>query len=127
MSIQENYGEGAGEEFVDVAGETGLPGTPVSPAFDASPVISAVPALSAPSDDSVPAGGVVLRRGTTVRMIDQPSPVNDGVVLQRTLLQPQAGSRRQEITRNRKIVGNLPDWSPTPPGEATTVGLRRRS
>lgn len=92
-------------------------------AFDASPLPPSERA-PVPSAD----GGIVLRRGTTVRLVPQTeSGATPGVTLTRNLLQPTAQDRKAEITRNRKIAGNLPEWSPLPPGEIPTLGLRRRA
>lgn len=90
--------------------------------FDSLPVQTPAVRTSATHN-----GPVVLQRGTSVRLIPQPPTGTSGVVLGRAPLQPTAQSRKQEITRNRKVAGNLPAWSPTPPGEIPTLGLRRRS
>lgn len=36
----------------------------------------------------------------------------------------RAGGRTPQLSRNRKIAGDLPDWEPLPPGE---VRVTRRS
>ena len=49
-----------------------------------------------------------------------PRPKNDdnaSFVERRNLLTSVATSAKHQITRERKIAGNLPDWDPLPPGE----------
>jgi hypothetical protein len=68
---------------------------------------------------------VVIRRARTNRFLASPPPAPEsGVVVGRGFLNSKAGTQKPQISRERKIAGDLPSWDPVPPGE---VSVRRRN
>lgn len=97
------------------------------------PATAAFAAASAPATDrlpSVPAGmaeppppPIMLRRARPSVFI-APQPANEGQVLARDFSLRRGADKPKELTRNRKIAGNLPVWDPAPPGEIKVVPRR---
>jgi len=72
---------------------------------------------SAPAADDVP---VIVRRVPRAagKLLPRPTPPpKDDHVVARGLLQPRAAAKK--VVRQRAIAGDLPSWSPLPPGELT--------
>lgn len=72
---------------------------------------------SEPNDDEVP---VIVRRVPRAagKLVPRPTPPpKDDHVVARGLLQPRAATKK--VVRQRAIAGDLPAWSPLPPGELT--------
>jgi hypothetical protein len=102
----------------------GAPAESSAGTAEAEPLTHPVtPALAGNGADGV----VILRRGTPVRLVPSPGPEDEAFVVKRNLLGDPAAPRRHELTRNRKIAGNLPEWSPMPPGEIVAPVKRRKS
>ena len=98
-----------------------------APNFDSTPLVTVAPSQETAVPEA-PTDGILLARGTSVRMIPVETEANNaGVMLRRNLLQPTVTDHKPEISRNRKIAGNLPEWSPMPPGEIQSLGIRRES
>lgn len=56
------------------------------------------------------------------RFVEPPKPEGDKVINRASLLSsPKKTTDKQQLTRNRQIAGNLPEWSPLPPGETRLV------
>lgn len=130
------YAASAEPTTADLAPIAAAPADPAPPAaapegltisgFDGSPLAGDPgTALFSPA---AAAEGAVLRRGTAVRMVHRHVTVEEQIpaILRRNLLHANAQGRKAEITRNRRIVGNLPEWSPLPPGEIVARATRRR-
>lgn len=89
-----------------------------APATDSLPVFGT-------AADQLPPGGVVLtRRASSTRFTPSDVPLDDLVPIQRGLLAANNNGRKPEIGRARTIAGNLPEWSPLPPGEIVALGRR---
>jgi hypothetical protein len=94
---------------------------------------AAFPAASAPATERIPtavpaqpyetvAPPIVLRRARPAVFI-APQP-DEGHVVSRDVGLSRGLSKQPELSRNRKIAGNLPAWDPLPPGEIHVVSRR---
>lgn len=70
---------------------------------------------------AVPRPTVTIRRPTADRF--RPRPVSaaseQDVVVERNLLRSARRDSKPQTSRERLVVGDLPDWEPQPPGELT--------
>jgi hypothetical protein len=86
----------------------------------ATPAAAATkPQTKAPSTKSAEESDTVVRRTRRSPFVP-PSGQADGPAVSRELLSRGAIGKPQ-MSRNRKIAGDLPDWDPLPPGEITVL------
>lgn len=88
------------------------------------PLPEAAP-YSGSSPDTETVGAVISRARSASRFLPAvASPTDSGVVVGRGFLRSKVTPQKQQLSRERKIAGDLPSWDPMPPGE---VSVRRRS
>lgn len=115
------------EKAVDVDAGGAAVGSPES-ATDAGPdwdltELEPAPASHAPVAAPTAAAGAVLGRRPGVQRFVPPVP-EGSVPLRKDLLSASRTAGRNEIGRERKIAGGLPEWDPLPPGEIIEVARR---
>lgn len=87
-------------------GDFGAPATVAAPAFG----------------EDVPEGVFVLtRKPVATRFVPSDTPIEELTPISRSLLPQRAKGQRSELSRERNIAGDLPEWSPLPPGEVVAV------
>lgn len=87
-------------------GEFGTPATIAAPAFG----------------EEAPAGVFILtRKPVATRFVPSETPIEELTPISRSLLPQRAVGTKSELSRERNIAGNLPEWSPMPPGEVLAV------
>ncbi|MHA0285944.1 hypothetical protein ACXYX3_05765 [Mycobacterium sp. C3-094] len=106
---------------------------PGNPQYSSDAATTAFPAAGAPATDRFQSGPVgmpeappppIMLRRARPSVFIAPEPVDEGQVLAREFSLRRNTDKPKELTRNRKIAGNLPDWDPTPPGEIKVVPRR---
>ena len=96
-----------GEDWSDNVADQGVPS------------IDPVTKIEAPAVRHETNTGAVVRRTRRAPFI-APVPNNDaplGITVSRNWAAAKSGRKNSGISRNRVIAGDLPDWSPLPPGE----------
>lgn len=87
-------------------GDFGAPATVAAPTFG----------------QEAPAGVFVLtRKPVATRFVPSDTPIEELTPISRSLLPQRAKGQRSELSRERNIAGDLPEWSPLPPGEVVAV------
>lgn len=88
------------------------------------PLPEAAPHASS-SPETTTVGQIISRARTTSKFLPAAtSPADSAVVVGRGLLRSKAAPQKQQLSRERKIAGDLPSWDPMPPGE---ISVRRPS
>lgn len=88
------------------------------------PLPEAAP-YSEPSQEATGVGQMISRARSTSRFLPAAaSPADSAVVVGRGLLRSKAAHQKPQLSRERKIAGDLPSWDPVPPGE---IAVRRRA
>jgi hypothetical protein len=90
-------------------------------AADAGAATAPHPRFGTPSGE-MPAGIVLQRAPGSIRFLP---PSDEGVVVERSPLAQRKRPASSELSRQRNIAGDLPEWSPRPPGEGVALTGRR--
>jgi hypothetical protein len=110
-----------------------LCGTPVAPAEPDAPaavtvsVTEHVPLVAtpapAPAEDAV-----IIRRNRTSPFLPPRAPEEQVTpVVSRTWASQVSGTgKKKQLTRERKMAGDLPEWEPLPPGELIVTRGKRK-
>src|SRR5690606_14240561 len=85
--------------------------------------------FGAPADTAAPAFGeeapqgvfVLTRKPVATRFVPSDTPIEELSPISRNILPQRAKGQKSELSRERNIAGDLPTWSPLPPGEVAAV------
>lgn len=79
---------------------------------------------SGPSQEPSTAGTLISRTRSSRFLPTDAASIDPAVVVGRGFLRSKVAPQKQQLSRERKIAGDLPAWEPMPPGE---IAVRRRA
>ncbi|MCF6389348.1 hypothetical protein L2K20_20430 [Mycobacterium sp. MBM] len=89
-------------------------------AVDGAAPTERIAAVPYPEQESMSEAPPIVIRRARPSLFVPPNPSDQEQVISRDI-GVQRRPQKQEISRNRKIAGNLPKWDPLPPGEIHVI------
>lgn len=83
-----------------------------------------VATASSPTQEPGAVGTLISRTRANRFLPAEVNAVDPAVVVGRGFLRSKVAPQKQQLSRERKIAGDLPAWEPMPPGE---IAVRRRA